>query len=148
MWRIGLVLVLLAACGGGGEGGGDLFGVRARQFAFAACDNTCITAELRDECVDQVEIGLDSVRALLDNQTRCLACLRAKSEIVPEIVANDCQLSREIEMTLSPACDLDPNQDSNFDGIDDNDLEDTCLGAGSYPFLFGPRPPEGDPEPL
>jgi hypothetical protein len=148
MQRIGLVLVVVAACTGGGEGGGDLFSVRARQFAFAACDNTCVSADFRDDCVDQVEIGLENVRVVIGiDQNACIACLRAKSEIVSQIVDNGCEMSREIETTLSPVCDVDPTVDNGFDGVPDNDLEDTCLGQGAFPFLFGPRP-EGDPQPL
>jgi hypothetical protein len=148
MQRIGLLLVIAAACGGGGEGGGDVFGVRAAQFATEACENPCVPAQQQQDCSFGVVSNLESVRTVLADEDACIECVRAKTQVVAQLVANECMLSEQIETSLAGTCDLDPNNDFDFDGDPANDLQESCLGAGSFPFLFDDVPVPGDPRPL
>jgi hypothetical protein len=135
---------VLVACGGG-EGGGDIWSARVNQFALEACDNVCIQGD-RELCKSNVTVNLDTRRFDIVDENSCVACLRAKTDTVDQLIANNCMMSAAIEATLALSCDTDPQQDFDFDGDPANDLEASCLGAGRYPFLLGggdddPTPP-------
>jgi hypothetical protein len=142
MQRIGLLLVF-AACGGGGEGGGDVWSVRVSQFASTACQNPCVPTDFQVNCTENIAANLDSNRFSIQDEDACIACLRAKTQVVDQLVANDCEMSAAVEASLALSCDLDPENDFDFDGDPANDLEESCLGAGAFPFgELGPDLPQ------
>lgn len=140
MRRIGLLLVF--ACGGGGSGGGDVWSVRVTQFASAACETTCIPEQAKASCFTNVVSNLDNARFGITDEGFCINCLRAKTTLVAQVVANNCMVNGELEEQLAVDCDSSPIDDFDFDGDPANDTEEACLGAGRYPF------DQGDPNPM
>ena len=109
-WLAALSLVM--ACTEHGKGGGDIWDVRAVRFAEATCQNACVPVAAQEDCILDKLVRLDRARELLtpDEEARCLECLRVRTDVMPGIVANQCQQTEEITAQLEIACDGNPCQ--------------------------------------
>lgn len=120
------LLILLAACGGGGspwDDGVDDF-VAATCVEYADC-----TGDDPATCESDVRADLGDAEAELDDagEAACLECLATKAEVVRSI-AEDCQPMAEDIAAIVAACDTDPTVDFDGDGTPDNDDDEACAG--------------------
>jgi hypothetical protein len=124
-----LALVLVTACTEHGKGGGDEWDVRENQFAEAVCVNACVPDDQQDECIVDVITDMDQAKASLpaSGQAACIECMRVKTQLMPQIVANGCQSNTAIDAQVFAACD-DPATDFDGDGDPANDFSEVCLG--------------------
>jgi hypothetical protein len=143
MRTIGFVVVLAAACGGG-SGGGDIWDVRMARFAEAFCVNSCVPADSQEICVQQVQSDMDQARFVIgtEGEAACLACVQVKTDLMAQIVANNCEASAAVAAMISGACDTDDRSDFDGDGDPGNDQTEACAG---FPFggivVDDPPPP-------
>jgi hypothetical protein len=120
---------VVGACGGG-EGGGDAWDSQASAFANAICVNDCVDPNESDACVADVTADLDDARVELDDaeEAACLECLRVKAELIPDVEANECESTEDLDEQVFAACDTDPSTDFDDDGDPTNDDDEACAG--------------------
>jgi hypothetical protein len=128
-----LLLFVLAACGGGGDGGADAgsdpWDTHVAAFAQAICTSTCSPGDPAT-CQSDVIADLGEARNLLDaaGQQQCLACLDVKASLVDDVAANGCTSTPQLDAMVYAACDLDPATDFDADGDPANDDDEACAG--------------------
>ena len=126
-WLAALTLVM--ACTEHGKGGGDAWDVRAVALAEAICQNACVAAEEQEQCLADVLMDMDEARLQLPDaaEAQCVDCMRVKTQVMPQIVANQCASTAGIDEQVLAACDL-PETDFDQDGDPANDFDEACAG--------------------
>lgn len=129
MHRLGLLLAL-AACTEHGKGGGDAFSVHENKFAEALCQNACVPVDQQDDCIVSVLASMDQARLDVgpSGEAACVACMQKKIDLMPQVVANGCASTAELDGQVAAACDIDPMTDFDGDGNPTNDFSEACAG--------------------
>jgi len=100
------LVVVVAGCTEHGKGGGDEWDAREIQFAEAICQNACVPLDDQETCIVDTLTDMDQARAELSTaqEDACIECMRVKTERMPDIVANGCQSTPEIDAEITTAC--------------------------------------------